>query len=899
MKNSIKNIPGGKWWKVDFHVHTPASCDYGKGSGTPDIDKNVTPRDFLLNAIKKEVDCLVVSDHNSFDWIDKLREASKELEKEDKNITIFPAIEINVSGNIHLIAIFNIDIEVKELYQIFGKFCYDPKIESTTISISEVMEIVIKHKGIAIPAHVDGPSGLFYNNVATSIKSVLALDELLAFEVLGEKIDNQLLFESRRKISYVVGSDSHNLETLGSRYTWVKMGTPSIEAMRLALFDNTDGVLRDIDYENNPNDFRNRLFLREIEIKEASVAGRNKPLLLEFSPWLTSIIGGRGTGKSSIMQFIRIILNKGDELPETLKKEFDDFVNVSKNRSELGMLKENTEIRVVIVKDGVDYKFLWKNNQVYEYLGERLEQVSDISERFPIRLFNQKQLFEMTKDPHMLLKYIDDYWSSYSWKSEVDSIKNKYLDCMLRISKNNTRLNEKQSKEVRLREIENRINAFETDETRRILQSQKDLLSEEQQIKTFYKEYESFVSKYLTLYNEALNFDHIRHGGELLKKVDAKTQDQIKEWEKKLCAIVAQVKDIYEKNIEVFFSYDEWFKRLEISNSKNKNQKEIDDVITELERRGIDNIEEYPQLLSQKNELIKDIETYGDVDTIKKELEIERKSILSEFYDKIRIRKENRENIVKSWSESGDLRITLLPMANLEKNEEIFRNIINKQGNIFSSDILERGMEEEFTGGLIYKLGNSAENSFIDNYKNLISDLTNRDSTNFSKKFRNHLNNLFETDNNKENEINLWIPEDRVSLELKVKKGKYISIDAGSAGQRTSAILTLLLHVSEQPIFIDQPEDDLDTKNITDFIVKGINEKKRNQQIIVVTHNPNIVVNTNSEQVVHMDYAGGQINVSHSGALQDFDIRNAICDVMEGGRQALENRYYRITRALE
>ena len=73
MKNSIKNIPGGKWWKVDFHVHTPASCDYGKGSGTPDIDKNVTPRDFLLNAIKKEVDCLVVSDHNSFDWIDKLR----------------------------------------------------------------------------------------------------------------------------------------------------------------------------------------------------------------------------------------------------------------------------------------------------------------------------------------------------------------------------------------------------------------------------------------------------------------------------------------------------------------------------------------------------------------------------------------------------------------------------------------------------------------------------------------------------------------------------------------------------------------------------------------------------------------------------------------------------------
>lgn len=88
-------------------------------------------------------------------------------------------------------------------------------------------------------------------------------------------------------------------------------------------------------------------------------------------------------------------------------------------------------------------------------------------------------------------------------------------------------------------------------------------------------------------------------------------------------------------------------------------------------------------------------------------------------------------------------------------------------------------------------------------------------------------------------------------------------------------------------------------KNITDFIVKGINEKKQSQQIIVVTHNPNIVVNTNSEQVIHMEFAGGEINASHSGALQDFEIRDAICDVMEGGREALESRYYRITKALE
>lgn len=56
---------------------------------------------------------------------------------------------------------------------------------------------------------------------------------------------------------------------------------------------------------------------------------------------------------------------------------------------------------------------------------------------------------------------------------------------------------------------------------------------------------------------------------------------------------------------------------------------------------------------------------------------------------------------------------------------------------------------------------------------------------------------------------------------------------------------------------------------------------------------------TNSEQVIHMEFAGGEINAPHSGALQDFEIRDAICDVMEGGRDALESRYYRITKALE
>lgn len=287
------------------------------------------------------------------------------------------------------------------------------------------------------------------------------------------------------------------------------------------------------------------------------------------------------------------------------------------------------------------------------------------------------------------------------------------------------------------------------------------------------------------------------------------------------------------------------------------------------------------------------------LEQIDEELKQERMTILEEYYTLIQQRYENRERTVSSWNEAGNLRITLLPMGNMEKNEEVFRNIINKQGTTFSSDILERNKEEEYSGGIVFRLANPENGNYLENYKAMCEELTNRNSSTYGKKFRAHLNNLFENDYSVENEIYMWLPEDLVRLELKTGRNKYISIDAGSAGQRTSAILTLLLQMSKEPIIIDQPEDDLDTKNITDFIVKGINEKKQSQQIIVVTHNPNIVVNTNSEQVIHMEFAGGEINASHSGALQDFEIRDAICDVMEGGREALESRYYRITKALE
>ena len=691
-------------------------------------------------------------------------------------------------------------------------------------------------------------------------------------------------------------SDSHCIDAIGSRYTWVKMGKPSIEAMRLALFDNIDGVLRSDFYEGNPNDLKNRMFLKYIEIKQAKYAGRRAPLHIDFSPWMTSIIGGRGTGKSSIIQFVRLILDKKEELPKALQKEFDDFVNISKNRTELGMLTDSTEIRACIVKDGLEYNFIWKNNELYEMIGGELEKATGLSERFPIRIFNQKQLFEMTKDAQLLLQYIDSQWDSIGWRKSLDSTKNKYVDCMIRINNNNIKVNEKKRKEIALREIENKIKVFETEATKKVLDSQKEILIAEQQAKSVYRKYEDVIDKSIQLYKSVLE---LSENSLNIDKLDKESKKEIDQWESEINTFILNYKDAYEKNQVCFCQLDVWFSKLKVFKNKEENQIEMNNIINELKEQGVDDIDIYPVLLKQKDDLLKELEEYIRVEQIDEELKQERMTILEEYYTLIQQRYENRERTVSSWNEAGNLRITLLPMGNMEKNEEVFRNIINKQGTTFSSDILERNKEEEYSGGIVFRLANPENGNYLENYKAMCEELTNRNSSTYGKKFRAHLNNLFENDYSVENEIYMWLPEDLVRLELKTGRNKYISIDAGSAGQRTSAILTLLLQMSKEPIIIDQPEDDLDTKNITDFIVKGINEKKQSQQIIVVTHNPNIVVNTNSEQVIHMEFAGGEINASHSGALQDFEIRDAICDVMEGGREALESRYYRITKALE
>src|SRR5512147_1769847 len=93
---------GARWWKFDFHSHTPASDDYGKGLNQAQL-KQISPKDWLLNYMRAGVDCVAITDHNSGAWIDVLKQALTELDAENhpefRPIYLFPGVEVSVQGN--------------------------------------------------------------------------------------------------------------------------------------------------------------------------------------------------------------------------------------------------------------------------------------------------------------------------------------------------------------------------------------------------------------------------------------------------------------------------------------------------------------------------------------------------------------------------------------------------------------------------------------------------------------------------------------------------------------------------------------------------------------------------------------------------------------------------------
>jgi energy-coupling factor transporter ATP-binding protein EcfA2 len=147
---------------------------------------------------------------------------------------------------------------------------------------------------------------------------------------------------------------------------------------------------------------------------------------------------------------------------------------------------------------------------------------------------------------------------------------------------------------------------------------------------------------------------------------------------------------------------------------------------------------------------------------------------------------------------------------------------------------------------------------------------------------------------------------DHISIEYGIK---YDGIDIRKLSPGTRGIVLLLPYLAlddtdDRPLIIDQPEENLDPKSVYDELVPLFQAAKRKRQVIMVTRNANLVVNTDADQIivaqVGANAAGGLPPIKYrSGCLEEAPIRKFVCDILEGGELAFRDRARRLRIALE
>ena len=422
---------GARWWKFDFHTHTPASLDT-PWSGIENEKERLSPEQWLFRFMEAQIDCVAVTDHNTSDWIDSLKNAYSRLDSDRpagfRPLCLFPGVELSVNGGFHLLAVFDRDATGRDVSDLIARVEYQGtpgRCDGVTRkSAAEVVELVAGLGALAIPAHVDQENGLLQTAGdtgelaldANTVGQVIRRPEILATEVVNRDwVEPRICRDAGCAWAAVVGSDCHNFRRSvkpGDRFTWVKMGQPSIEGLRLALLDGAPLSVRRSDQEGgDPNELP-RLAIEALRVGNARHAGRGESLHVPFSPWMSVIVGGRGTGKSTLVEMLRLGLDRAGELPARLRDDFEQFASVAASRDDQGALLDDTTIGVLYRKDRARFRIHWRGGDAS--IEERSDaddwssSPGDVQGRFPVRIFSQKQIFALAADPDALVRLVDD-----------------------------------------------------------------------------------------------------------------------------------------------------------------------------------------------------------------------------------------------------------------------------------------------------------------------------------------------------------------------------------------------------------------------------------------------------------------------------------------------------------
>jgi energy-coupling factor transporter ATP-binding protein EcfA2 len=930
MSTESSKYPGARWWKFEFHTHSPASLDFGKGLRQQEIRDQTTPEEWLLAYMRAGIDCVAITDHNNGDWVDKLKAALEGLKTRAgyRPLYLFPGVEISASGGVHILALFSADKTTADITQLLGAVGYrGTRGNSDAVTERSLLDVVTEiHKagGLALPAHVDESRGLFAELSANELKQLFECHWVIAIELRDSGFAKPASYE-RCKLTWteVLGSDAHHLNAAdcpstvpnprfpGSHFSWVKMDTPSFEGLRLALLDGSPMSIRRSD-ENigDPNRHAENI-IEEVSISEARYSGHGEPLRLQFNPWLNSIIGGRGSGKSTVVEFMRLVLRREKELTNNLAQEFADFARLPKSRDDKGALQDSTAIKLIYRKGSARYRIHWLNTGAgvtptieEERAGAWVPAQGDIAQRFKVRLFSQRQVFAMAEQSEALLRIVDESEDvrRADWDDAWQQEETKFLSLTAKTRELAARLAEEAKVQGELDDVLRRLKVFEGAQHARVLKDYQRRQRQKRALAQFTQQIANVQDRIRELANDILPADldvsafdsgHIVDQGILLKAKDViEDVRKIQEALQAQADAASQNHSRWNKDVQESL----WALALEQANTAYGSLTETLRGYDAGDPTEYSNLVQRRQLLEQKQKAIAD--TKKTIATVQEQAEESLKQ-LQELRRKLI--KDRRAFLNRVLKDNPLVRITLQPYGRTLKTIEAqFRRLVNREDEWFASDILT----EDETGGFIAEIyrglpgdidqaADLIEKRWLSTRRLLLAAARGGAVPSLGQRFVNFLTRLAPEVLDR---LRSWQPEDSLAVEYSPRgDGKdFRSVEQGSPGQKTAAILAFVLAYGDEPIVLDQPEDDLDNHLIYDLIVRQLRNNKLRRQIIVVTHNPNIVVNGDAEMVFAMDNRSGQCWVDQKGSLQEGSVREEICRVMEGGKEAFAQRYRRI-----
>ena len=921
------NPAGARWWRFDFHTHTPASKDYGKGSEDQKKLKERSPHEWLLDFMRAGIHCVAITDHNTGKWVDLLKDAYADLESSGatgfRPLVLFPGVEISVNGGIHLLAILDPTKNTTDIASLLGAVGFPSGKHGdtnycTTDSLQVVSRKIHEIGGLAIPAHVDLPGGLFETIRGTTLRTLLDDGNMSAIELIDPEYEKpQIYEESRRNLAAVIGTDAHHpagagfADSPGSRFTWVKMGQPSFTGLRLALVDGHPlSILRGDPEGRDPNE-EPTLTVRRVEIRHGRHMGRAKSAVADFSPWLSAIIGGRGTGKSTLVEMLRLAMCRQADLPQGLRSDFEKLTSPPRTRpghDGTGTPASSTEVLVTLSKDGTPFRIRWSRNDTEPEIEEGTDDgwkpgLGQIPRRFPVRVLSQKEVFALATDSDALLRIIDeaDEVVQCRWSEKRAEAEAEFLSLRSQARAAASRLTDRSRLEGELADLQRKISVFEE-------RGHSDLLRRYQRVS---RQYQLFVDRREEL---TTSVSAIRRTLDKVQPSHLPADEFADEPEpvallEKAVRRQGDIETALRQQADDLEQFREnWF--AEVSKSQWNEDREsavraYDELVSRLTEEGIPDPDAYNALLRSRAAVQ---EKLADLDTLDRErerLEGEARRVLDTLAsDRLELTRARKKFVASVLGSNPHVKIQIVPFGSGPSDaEESFRGAIARRDGRLAAEIrLEDGDHQR---GVLVDLfsevpdrGTERATEIAKRIHRLKCQLgasnIDGDESPVPRRLRTHLQKLKPEQMDR---LWLWWPADGLRVRYKrATTGEFVSLDQGSPGQKSAAILAFLLAYGEQPIILDQPEDDLDNHLIYDLVVEQIRKNKRRRQVIVVTHNPNIVVNGDAEIVISMDHEKGECVVAtdSTGCLQDHGVRDTVCRVMEGGRRAFEDRYRRL-----